>query len=388
MNTQRWALALGVELVFDPEQDKEVPCQSTKEAIGRRNATIAQKTCVQVAAAALAEAGGNADVFAAARELLAKALVLQDADRITKRDAHSAFRAKSYLLHAAHAVADADGDAAVASARALADAAAAVDRAVEGVKAFEDLDRKIAARRRLEEAEAAFETLYKPYKPTKPARQSKPSARKTAHRPRPNTCTDRLVQQTRRRVAGAPAEEAVWRLRRLPRRRVRQVQVLPRHDEARRPGRAEQQALRPAGVSNAEGAAAAFEAAFGAQPASRFSHLLLSVQQRVVASQAARREARRDELAARRPCPNSRTVRRRPIARRRVAGGARQNQGLGSGLRVVPRVPGLEAARGARGAGTRRTSASTASSHRRHLQGHRPGRRQGLRLLGRNPGRI
>ena len=52
MNTQRWALALGVELVFDPEQDKEVPCQSTWEAMGRRLATIAQKTCVQVAAAA------------------------------------------------------------------------------------------------------------------------------------------------------------------------------------------------------------------------------------------------------------------------------------------------------------------------------------------------
>ena len=32
------------------------------------------------------------------------------------------------------------------------------------------------------------------------------------------------------------------------------------------------------------------EGAFGTQPASRFSHLLLSVQQRVVASQAARRE--------------------------------------------------------------------------------------------------
>ena len=37
MNTQRWALALGVELVFDPEQDKEVPCQSTREAMGRRS---------------------------------------------------------------------------------------------------------------------------------------------------------------------------------------------------------------------------------------------------------------------------------------------------------------------------------------------------------------
>ena len=81
MNTQRWALALGVELVFDPEQDKEVPCQSTREAMGRRLATIAQKTCVQVAAAALVEAGGNADVFAAASKLHDAALDLQEADR-------------------------------------------------------------------------------------------------------------------------------------------------------------------------------------------------------------------------------------------------------------------------------------------------------------------
>ncbi len=186
MNTNRWALG-GVEYVFDPEQGKEVTQGNTRESRGRAQATIAQKTCVQVAAAALAEAGGNADVFAAARKLHDAALDLQDADRITKRDAHSAFRAKSYLLHAAHAVADADGDAAVASARALADAAAAVDRAVEAVEAFEDLDQKIAARRRLEEAEAAFETLYEPYEP----KARRPTAlrpyvpAKTARRPRP-----------------------------------------------------------------------------------------------------------------------------------------------------------------------------------------------------------
>ena len=67
------------------------------DANGRRNATIAQKTCVQVAAAALAEAGAKADVFAAAHELHDAALDLLYADTITKRDAHSTFRAKLCL---------------------------------------------------------------------------------------------------------------------------------------------------------------------------------------------------------------------------------------------------------------------------------------------------
>ena len=174
------------ELVFDPEQDKEVLCSATKEALGRSQATRAQKKCVEVAAAALAGAGANADVITAARELHAAALVLKGADRITKRDAHSAFRATQYLLYAARRVADASGDAAVASARALADAAAAVDRAVEGVKAFEDLDQKIAARRRLEEAEAAFLTLL-------PARRRVP------------LLTPLARPITRRRVAGESA---------------------------------------------------------------------------------------------------------------------------------------------------------------------------------------
>ena len=76
-----------------------------EEALGRRLATLAAKTCVEVAAAALAGAGARAGVMTAARELHAAALVLKGADRITKRDAHRAFRAKLRLLHAARAVA-------------------------------------------------------------------------------------------------------------------------------------------------------------------------------------------------------------------------------------------------------------------------------------------
>ena len=196
MNTRRWATGMGIEYVFDPEQDKEVAQGHTRESEGRRRATIAAKTCVKLAAAALAEAGGNADVFAAARELLAEALVLQDAEPITKRDAHSAFRAKLYLLHSARAVADADDDAAVASARALGRAAAAVETAFKDVKAFEDLEQKIAARRRLEAAEAAFLALYDPKEARYPA---------TALRPRPTSRAARRRPTTRRRVAGGAA---------------------------------------------------------------------------------------------------------------------------------------------------------------------------------------
>ena len=205
MNTRRWATGMVQELVFDPEQDKEVPCQSTKEAIGRRNATIAQKKCVKLAAAALAEAGGNADVFAAARELLAEALDLQDADRITKRDAHSAFRVRLCLLHSARAVADADDDAAVASARALGRAAAAVETAFKDVEAVEDLDRKIAARRRLEEAEAAFSTLYNPTG----ARRPRPTSLRVAVQQRV------VASQAARRAARLrPASQKLFLVRR------------------------------------------------------------------------------------------------------------------------------------------------------------------------------
>ena len=50
MNTNRWALG-GVEYVFDPEQGKEVTQGNTRESRGRAQATIAQKTCVELAAA-------------------------------------------------------------------------------------------------------------------------------------------------------------------------------------------------------------------------------------------------------------------------------------------------------------------------------------------------
>ena len=188
MNTQRWALGGLQELVFDPEQDKEVPCNVTREALGRGQATRAQKTCVQVAAAALAEAGGNADVFAAARKLHDAALDLQDAGRITKRDAHSAFRAAAASYQASLASAEAVGDdAAVAVAQKLVEASEAFDVAAKAVVDAVDSDAKLAARRRLEDAEAAFESLYKPKKARRPrptSRRSPSSNNASSHRRR------------------------------------------------------------------------------------------------------------------------------------------------------------------------------------------------------------
>ena len=188
MNTRRWATGMVQELVFDPEQDKEVPCQSTKEAIGRRNATNAQKTCVEVAAAALAGAGANAGVMTAARELHAAALVLKGADRITKRDAHISFSAAAASYRATLASAEAVGDdAAVTVAQKLVEASEAFDVAAKAVVDAVDSDAKLAARRRLEDAEAAFESLYKPKKARRPrptSRRSPSSNNASSHRRR------------------------------------------------------------------------------------------------------------------------------------------------------------------------------------------------------------
>ena len=206
MNTRRWATGMGAELVFDPEQDKEVAQGHTRESEGRRQATWAAKTCVQVAAAALAEAGGNADVFAAARELLDVALVLQDADPITKRDAHISFRAAAASYRATLASAEAVGDdAAVAVAQKLVEASEAFDVAAKAVVDALDVDTKLAARGDLGAAEDAWKRLYEPFE--------------RARRPRPTSRAVRRRPISRRRVAGAVDERgaagvhAVHRLR-------------------------------------------------------------------------------------------------------------------------------------------------------------------------------
>ena len=189
----------------------------TRESQRRGAATNAAKTCVGQAEAAVARAqadGGDA-LVAAARAYSVAAIELRDACPEKQGDAHISFRAAAASYQASVASAKAVGDDAVAVALKLVEASNAFDVAAKAVVGAVDFDAKLEARRDLEAAERAFACLYIPYKakalrPTAPTTApTTPAPRKTAHRPRPNTCTDRLVQQTRHRVAGAPAEEAV-----------------------------------------------------------------------------------------------------------------------------------------------------------------------------------
>ena len=177
----------------------------THESRRRRAATIALNTCVAEAAAAVARApaDGDADLVAAANAYSSAATDLRDAHPEKKGDAHISFR-----------VAEASYRATLASSKAVGDDAAVAQKLVEASNAFGvaakavvdavDFDSKLARRQDLEAAEDAFETLYESYKPTKPA-PTTPGARKTAHRPRPNTRTDRrgpTNASSRRRRAG------------------------------------------------------------------------------------------------------------------------------------------------------------------------------------------
>ena len=239
--------------VVDREQGgKKVLPNVTRETLRRSAATRAAKTCVAETAAAVAraQADGNTTLVDAASAYSLAATDLRDADPEKKGDMHILLRAAEASYRASVASAKAVGNDAVAVAQKLVEASNAFDVAAKAVVDAVDFDTKLEARGDLEAAEDALKDLFI----STEILPAKPGARKTAHRPRPNTCTDRLVQQTRRRVAGAPAEEAMWHMRGLPRRGVRRVQVLPRHDKARRPGRAEEQALRPAGVFSAESA--------------------------------------------------------------------------------------------------------------------------------------
>jgi len=219
--------------VVDPEQGgKKVLPRFTRESLRRRVATNAAKTCVAEAAAAVAraQADGNVTLKAAAHAYSVAATDLRDAYPEKQGDMHISFRAAAASYRATLASAKAVGDDA-AVAQKLVEASEAFDVAAKAVVDAIDFDTKLEARGDLEDAEDAFEKLYKPYKPKAP---TKPAPRKTAHRPRPTLAPLAFVQQTRRRVAGAPAEEAVWHVCGLPRRGVRQVQLVPRQSEARR----------------------------------------------------------------------------------------------------------------------------------------------------------
>jgi len=273
LNIATNAFFIGGEFVPDPERGGEQVWQgNTKKAQRRRAATHAVlgnlggkqgPTCLEVGAAArekaLAMAGDGATLAGAALGAVARALdaAAKDLHAAPRRsdeseDAHVDFRAAECCWRAALASADASGDDAATHARALCVAAAAVDAAAKRVVADVEPEVKLAARRDLEDAEAAFKSLYKQAK---------------ARRPRPTSRAVRRRPISRARVAGEArvAEDAMWHMRGLPRRGVRQVQVLPRHDEARRPGLAKHQDLHRAGVFKAE----------GAPPASHFAPLAI-----------------------------------------------------------------------------------------------------------------
>ena len=194
--------------VVDREQGgKKVLPGVTREALRRRSATNAAKTCVAEAAAAVAraQADGNVALKAAAHAYSAAATDLRDAHPEKQGDMHILFRAAEASYRASVASAKAVGNDAVAVAQKLVEASNAFDVAAKAVVDAVDFDTKLEARGDLEAAEDALKDLFI----STEILPAKPEARKTAHRLRPNTCTDRLVQQTRRRVAGAPAEEAV-----------------------------------------------------------------------------------------------------------------------------------------------------------------------------------
>ena len=178
---------------------------NTREALRRMLATRAARTCVAEAAAAVArvQADGGDALVAAASAYSRAATDLRDAHPEKKGDAHILLRAAVASYRASVASAKAVGDDA-AVAQKLVEASKAIEAAANRVVDAVDFDAKLEARGDLEAAEDALKNLFSPKKAPTTA-QSKPGARKTAHRPRPNTRTDRRRRKnasSRRRRAG------------------------------------------------------------------------------------------------------------------------------------------------------------------------------------------
>ena len=187
----------------------------THESRRRRAATIALNTCVAEAAAAVARAqadGGDA-LVAVASAYSRAATDLRDAHPEKKGDAHISFRVAEASYRASVASSKAVGDDAVAVAQKLVEASNAFGVAAKAVVDAVDFDTKLARRQDLAAAEDALYNLFAEdalknlfSATTAPTTApSKPRARKTAHRPRPNTRTARrgpTNASSRRRRAG------------------------------------------------------------------------------------------------------------------------------------------------------------------------------------------
>ena len=204
LNIARSAFFIGGEKVPDPERGGEQVWQGhTMKSERRYAATCAVRgnrggkqgpTCLEVGAAArekaLAMAGDGATLAGAALGAVARALDaaakdLHAAPRRTDKqeDAHMMYRAALCRWRAALVSAEAVDKAAVASARALVEASKAIDAAAKDVVDAVDSDAELAARRDLEDAEAAFDSLYKPRE------------RARARRPRPTSLAPFAVVQ-------------------------------------------------------------------------------------------------------------------------------------------------------------------------------------------------
>ena len=276
LNIATNAFFIGGEKVPDPERGGEAVWQGhTMKAQRRRAATRAVRglsgggqrvpTCLEVGAAALeaalAMAGDGATLAGAALGAVARALdtAAKNLARAPRRsdeseDAHMMYRAAECCWHAAVASAEAVGDAAVAHARALVDAAAAIDAAARRVAADVEPEVKLAARRDLEDAEAAWKRLYEPKKAPKPkkARRPRPTSRATRHR---------TTNASSRRRPRRPRRPRRRRRCASRRRRGARVPSYPRPTACRRVagGASQNQGLggRPPGLARVEG----FEAA-------------------------------------------------------------------------------------------------------------------------------
>jgi hypothetical protein len=194
--------------VVDREQGgKKVLPGNTRESRRRAVATNAAKTCVAEAAAALttAQADGNAALVAAAHAYSRAATDLRDAHPEKQSDMHISFRAAAASYRASVASAKADGDdAAMGIAHQLVEASNAFDVAAKAVFDAVDFDAKLARRQDLAAAEDALKNLFSATTAPTTA-PSKPGARKTAIRQRPNTRTARrrpTNASSRRRRAG------------------------------------------------------------------------------------------------------------------------------------------------------------------------------------------
>ena len=120
--------------VPDPEKgDEMVAVGWTQLSRRRREATIRARTCVQTAAVALAEAGEDAAVVAAAQSYYEAAVALRDADKARQSDALLLYDAAEGFFLATRAHADAVEAAAKAVASDVVDASTAVITAARAV---------------------------------------------------------------------------------------------------------------------------------------------------------------------------------------------------------------------------------------------------------------